>query len=80
MPNVVTVKEAVQRAKQEGYPISEYTLRQWIKTGQIPVRTIGAKVLIFYPNLTRYLQCADGADNTPITNNDQVCGIRRISL
>ena len=38
MPDVVTVREAVQRAKADGFPISEYTLRQWIRAGEIPVR------------------------------------------
>lgn len=33
MPDVVTVREAVQRAKADGFPISEYTLRQWIRPG-----------------------------------------------
>lgn len=65
MPNVVTVREAVQRAKADGLPVTEYTLRRWIKTGAIPVRNVGAKALLFYPNLVRFLQCEDGADNTP---------------
>lgn len=65
MAEVVTVREAVARAKTEGYPVSEHTLRQWIKTGEIPVRKIGPKYLIYYPNLLRYLRCEDGADNEP---------------
>ena len=77
MPNVVTVREAVKRAKQEGFPISEYTLRQWIRTGAVPVRKAGTKQLIFYPNLVRYLQCEDGADNKPATVTE-FQGIRRI--
>ncbi len=77
MPNVVTVREAVQRAKVDGYRISEYTLRQWIKTGAVPVRNAGKKILIFYPNLIKYLQCEDGADNEPATMT-VVPGIRRI--
>ena len=67
MPNVVTVREAVKRAKQDGLPISEHTLRQWIRAGVIPVRKAGTKQLIFYPNLVRYLQCEGGGDNTPAT-------------
>ncbi|MBE6960221.1 MAG: helix-turn-helix domain-containing protein [Ruminococcaceae bacterium] len=67
MPNVLTIREAVQRAKAEGLPISEYTLRQWVRTGAIPTRKVGQKALLFYPNLVRYLQCEDGADNTPAT-------------
>ncbi len=59
MPNVLTIRETVKRAKAEELPISEYTLRLWIKNGVIPVRRVGQKVLIFYPNLVRYLQCAD---------------------
>ena len=67
MPNMLTIREAVRRAKAEGLPISEYTLRLWIKTGAIPVRWVGQKALLFYPNLVRYLQCEDSADNTPAT-------------
>lgn len=79
MPNVVTVREAVKRAKQDGFPVSEYTLRQWIRTGVVPVRKAGTKILIFYPNLVRYLQCEDGGDNNPATVA-AASGIRRIDL
>ncbi len=79
MPNVVTVREAVKRAKQDGFPVSEYTLRQWIRTGVIPVRKAGTKILIFYPKLVRYLQCEDGGDNKP-TVVTTFPGIRRVDL
>lgn len=79
MPNVVTVREAVKRAKQDGFPISEYTLRQWIRIGAIPVRKAGAKILVFYPNLVRYLKCEDGGDNKPPMETDHQ-RIRRIDL
>ena len=59
MANILTIREAVQRAKADGMPVSEYTLRQWIRAGAIPVRKVGQKVLLFYPNLIRYLQCED---------------------
>ena len=75
----MTVREAVQRAKSEGLPVSEYSLRQWIKAGKLPVRTVGQKMLIFYPNLGRFLRCEDGADNTPATVAGYV-GIRRVDL
>ena len=77
MPNVVTIREAVQQAKADGLPVSEYTLRQWVKTGAIPTRKVGQKALIFYPNLVRYLQCKDGADNQPATVA-AAPGIRRV--
>ena len=79
MPNVVTVREAVRRAKADGLPVTEYTLRRWIKTGAIPVRNVGSKALLFYPNLVRFLQCEDGADNTPATN-EVTPGIRRVGM
>ena len=61
--NVVTIREAVQRTKSDGLPITEYTLRQWVRSGAIPTRKVGQKALLFYPNLVRYLQCEDGCDN-----------------
>lgn len=79
MPKVVTIREAVQRAKADGLPISEYTLRQWVRTGAIPTRTVGRKALLFYPNLVRYLQCEDGCDNVPATAAFKP-GIRRVDM
>lgn len=80
MPSVMTVREAVQRAKQDGYPVSEYTLRQWIRTGAIPVRKAGTKILLFYPNLLRYLQCEDGGDNLKSATVAVAPGIRPVDL
>lgn len=79
MPDVLTISESAQRARSDGLPVSEHTLRQWIKTGAIPVRKAGQKSLIFYPNLVRFLQCADGADNTtsPVSAGS---GIRRVEV
>ena len=79
MPDVLTVRESVQRAKADGLTISEYTLRSWIRAGAIPTRKVGQKALIFYPNLVRFIQCNDGADNAaaPVQASS---GIRRIEL
>lgn len=77
--NVMTIREAVQRAKADGLPVSEYTLRHWVKIGAVPTRKVGQKALLFYPNLVRFLQCEDGADNTPATVA-AVSGIRRVEL
>lgn len=77
MPNVVTIREAVQRAKSEGFPVSEYSLRTWVKTGAIPVRKVGQKALLFYPHLVRYLRCEDGGDNIP--DATEAHGIHRMS-
>ena len=77
MPNVLTIREAVQRAKSEGLPVSEYTLRHWVRTGAIPTRKVGQKALLYYPNLVRFLQCEDGGDNAPVSVA-AVPGIRRV--
>lgn len=65
MGNVLTVREAVSRAKADGLPVSEYTLRGWIRAGVILIRHAGVKQLLYYPNLVRYLRCEDGGDETP---------------
>ncbi len=79
MPNICTIREAVQRSRSDGMPVSEYTLRSWVKSGAIPVRKVGQKVLLYYPNLVSYLQCQDGKDNQPATVA-ATPGIRRIEI
>lgn len=79
MADVVTIKEAVQRAKADGLPVTEYTLRHWLKSGTIPTRKIGKKVLLYYPNLTKYVRCEDMADSAPATVA-AAPGIRRVDL
>lgn len=79
MASVMTIREAVQRSKADGMPVSEYTLRRWIKSGAIPVRKVGQKALLYYPNLIRYLQCEDGKDNQT-ARVAETPGIRRIEI
>ena len=67
MPNMVTIRQAVERLKEDGLPLSEYALRILVKRGAIPVRYAGQKALIYYPNVISYIQCADGCDNAPAT-------------
>lgn len=65
MAEVMTIPEALARAKAEGLPVSEYSLRRWIKTGAIPSRNAGRKALVYYPSLIRFLTCEDGGDVRP---------------
>ena len=74
MQDILTIREAVRRAKAEGLPVSEYTLRRWVKTGEVPTRSSGNRILIYFPNLVRFLQ---GDDYVPITDGSRPC-IRRI--
>ena len=55
-PEIVTIREAVQRAQRDGMPISENALRCWIKSGDIPVRMAGNRALLYYPHLVNYLR------------------------
>ena len=68
MADVLTIREAVKRADAEQLPVSEYALRRLVKSGQIPVRMVGRKALLYYPQLVRYLQCLDGGDINPANN------------
>lgn len=76
--SVLTINEAVSRARSEGFMISSYSLRRWIKTGAVPVRKAGSRMLLYYPNLVRFLQCEDGGDNAPAKVIPS--GIRRVDL
>ena len=77
MADMLKTRPCVKRAQSEGFQISEYALRQWIRTGAIPARKIGNSFLIYYPNLVRFLQCAEGCDNAPSTMATG-SGIRRL--
>lgn len=60
---VLKINEAVARAKENGIPISEYTLRRAIRSGQLPCRIVGRTYLITWTNLVNWVSCADGCDN-----------------
>lgn len=57
MADVLTIRQAVTRAKDEGYPVSEYTLRAWVRSRQVPTVQAGNRALLYYPNLLRFLRC-----------------------
>lgn len=59
MTDMLTIRQAVQRAKKEGLPVSEYSLRKWIRSGAVPSRKAGSRALLYYPNLVRFLRCDD---------------------
>lgn len=77
--DINTVPKLAQRAKAEGLPISEYTIRRLIKTGAIRARYIGPKPLASYSAIVRYFSCEDGCDNAPATTATG-SGIRRIDV
>ena len=79
MPDMLKIRPCVKRAQNEGFQISEYALRQWIRLGAVPARKIGNSYLIYYPNLISFLRCEDGADNLPATAG-VAHGIRRAEM
>lgn len=76
--DIGTVPQHAKRAKAEGIPISEFTIRRLIKQGTIPARFIGTKAVFSYAALLRYLSCEDGADNIQTAVQVAASGIRRI--
>lgn len=79
MPDIVTIREAVRRAKSDGFPVSEYTIRQWVRLGVLPVRMAGSKALLSYSNLISFLRCENGQDNHP-PMVAAAPGVRRVDL
>lgn len=79
MSDTNSINKSVKRANSEGFNVSEYSVRKWIKEGVIPVRKVGNKALLYYPNLVKFLKCEDGADNTPPTMKT-ISGIRRVDM
>ena len=61
MADLCTIRDAVARARSEQMNLSEYGLRKMIKNGELPVRYIGKKALLYYPGLIRYLTFSDGS-------------------
>ena len=77
MSDIGTVPQHAKRAKEDGVPVSAYTIRRLIKEGIIPARYIGTKPVFSYTALIKYLSCEDGSDNSPATVA-AAPGIRRV--
>lgn len=78
-PDIGTIPKLAQRAKADGLPVSEYTIRRLVRQGILPARYIGPKAVASYSALVRYFNCIDGCDNTPATVGTG-SGIRRVEL
>ena len=62
---VLTIREAVARAKSEGLTVAECAVRRWIKAGALPVRWAGTKALIYYPGFVAFLR-GETQPGTPV--------------
>ncbi len=52
---VGTIRQIHQRLVQEGYQVSKYALRKWIKNGLLPAVFSGSKALISYDRVLELL-------------------------
>ena len=77
MADVLTIRAAVTRAKEEGLPVSEYTLRAWIKNGRVPVVYAGTRALVYFPNIVNYLQTGDSIQPPPVAVDSKLHYVRR---
>ncbi len=77
MADVLTIRAAVARAKEDGLPVSEYTLRGWIKAGRVPVVYAGTRALVYYPNIVKYLQTGDPIQSPPVAADSKLHYVRR---
>lgn len=77
MADVLTIRAAVARAKEDGLPVSEYTLRGWIKAGRVPVVYAGTRALVYYPNLLHYVQTGDPIQPSPVAADSKLHYVRR---
>ena len=62
--DILKIRDAVARARENGMDISEYTLRRAIHSGQLPCRIVGRTYLISWQNLVNWVTCADSCDNS----------------
>ena len=63
MIKVGTIKQIHEQLVSEGYKVSEYCLRIWVKQGVLPAVRIGVKSLISYRKVLEILEPQD--DDAP---------------
>ena len=57
MLQVGTIREICKQLNENGYHISEYTLRLWVKNAVIPAVFTRSRALISYDAVRRVLLC-----------------------
>ena len=55
MLHVGTIREICKQLNENGYHISEYTLRLWVKNAVIPAVFTGSRALISYDAVCRVM-------------------------
>ncbi|MDO5401045.1 MAG: hypothetical protein Q4F17_08705 [Eubacteriales bacterium] len=68
--DILKIRDAVARARENGMDLSEYTLRRAIRSGQLPCRIVGRTYLVSWQNLVNWVTCMDSCDN-PVQSEDE---------
>lgn len=54
---IMNIQQTVQRAREEGIPLSSYTLRRAIQSKELPCRVVGRTYLILWSNVLKWIKC-----------------------
>ncbi len=77
--DLVSIHDTAVRCRVEGIPLSETALRRLVKAGEIPAVKIGNKALLYWPNVTRFVEA--GNSGTVSTGNGGGYGsVRAVNL
>ena len=65
MNQLLTIRQAADRARTELPGLSENLLREMIKDGRLRVTRAGNRALIFWPNVLKVLEKGEAVDTSP---------------
>lgn len=57
-PDVLSIAKTAERCRIEGIPLSQKTIRRFVKDGTLPAIQTGKKALLYFPNVRKFV--ADG--------------------
>lgn len=69
LDDLLSIHNTALRCKSEGIPLSEKSIRRFVKDGTLVSVKTGKKVLIFYPNVQQLIQSGNNYLETPSHNN-----------
>ena len=55
-PDVLSIAKTAERCKEEGIPLSEKAIRNFVKSKQIPAIQTGKKSLLYFPNVRKFVE------------------------
>lgn len=55
MIQVGTIRQVLQELRKNGFQVSEYALRQWVRSGRIPAVYSGSTAYIAYDAVVAFL-------------------------